>query len=59
MTASQSRIADADMAAEIIALTASNIKQQAQIAMMAHGLKSSQGVWSQLLNQGPPMSFRA
>jgi flagellin len=59
MTAAQSRIADADMAAEIIALTSNNIKQQAQIAMMAHGLKSSQGVWAQLLNQGTPVSFRA
>ncbi|MCL2698386.1 MAG: flagellin [Oscillospiraceae bacterium] len=59
MTASKSRIADADIAAELISLASSNIKQQAQIAMMAHGLKNSQGVWQQLLNQGSPVSFKA
>ncbi|MDR2558468.1 MAG: flagellin [Oscillospiraceae bacterium] len=58
MTASKSRIADADMAAEIIALTANNIKQQAQIAMMSHDFKNSKGVWNQLLNN-TPVSFKA
>jgi flagellin len=58
MTAAKSRIADADMAAEIIALTSNNIKQQAQMAMLSHNLKNSQGVWSQLLNQ-TPVSFKA
>jgi flagellin len=60
LTAAKSRIADADMAQEIIAMTTNNILKQASIAMLAHQIKDTKqgGVW-QLLNQGTPLSFRA
>jgi flagellin len=61
LTSAKSRIADADMAQEIIAMTTNNILQQASIAMLAHNIKDTQqnGVW-QLLNSGnAPVNFRA
>jgi len=59
LTAAKSRIADADMAAKIIALTTNNIKQQASIAMLAHKIKEPQGMWQLLGKSGSPaMNFK-
>jgi flagellin len=57
LTASKSRIADADMALEMTEYMRSNILQQAQIAMMAHKIREPQGLM-QLLNQGASADFR-
>ncbi|MDR2532231.1 MAG: flagellin [Oscillospiraceae bacterium] len=60
LTAAKSRIGDADMAAEMIALTTNNILQQASIAMLAHKIKEPQGVLKLLgQNTAPSINFKA
>ena len=44
LAAAKSRIADTDMAAEMVKYTASNILQQAGTAMLAQANQSGQGV---------------
>lgn len=44
LTAANARIADADMAAEVIAMSTNNILQKASIAMLAHKIREPQGM---------------
>jgi flagellin len=57
LTAANSRIADADMAEEMLNNTTQGILRQAQIALLAHTIDDSQGAWG-FLNQGVN-NFRA
>lgn len=58
LTASQSRIADADMATEMMEYMTQNILNQAQTAMLAHKINEPQGIL-QLLGQGAAVDIRA
>ena len=58
LTAAQSRIADADMAIEMIALAKNNILQQASVAMLAHKINEPQGMLA-LLNSGGAFNVKA